>query len=69
VDESVPSVTFDPSKTPDERTDHVALTARLGGDQMGQVTLHVVHGRLFELEVWAGYGVRPRVQVEELTYV
>ena len=33
-----------------------------------EVTLHVVNGRMFELEIWAGYGVRPRVDLTKLEY-
>jgi hypothetical protein len=68
VDQSVPSVSFDPTETPDGRTDHVALTARRSGTDFPEVTLHLVHGRLFELEVWAGYGVRPEIDISSLEY-
>src|SRR4051794_20519 len=54
VDQSMPSVTFVSEDTPDGHTDHVALTARSVSYE-ADVVLHVVKGRLFELEVWAGY--------------
>jgi hypothetical protein len=65
VDASVPSVSSD------SKTGHVALTARHIGAHTGfpEVTLHLVHGRLFELEVWAGYGVRPTIDLAQLEYV
>ncbi len=70
VNDSAPSVSFDEAETPDGRTDHVALAAREKGETgFPEVTLHVVHGRLFELEVWAGYGVRPRLNIGDLEYV
>ncbi|MFL5914824.1 MAG: hypothetical protein ACJ752_04200 [Gaiellaceae bacterium] len=68
VDQSVPSVSFDPAETPDGRTDHVALTARRSGTELPEVTLHLIHGRLFELEVWAGYGIRPGIDIRSLKY-
>lgn len=46
---------------------HVALTAyQRKARGITEVTLHVVNGRMFELEIWSGYGVRPRVEVAKL---
>jgi hypothetical protein len=48
------------------RTESFPITARQGRTE---VTLHIVQGRLHELEIWAGgYGVRPRVDVTKLEY-
>jgi hypothetical protein len=33
-----------------------------------QVTLHVLNGRLYKLEIWAGHGVRPRVDIAKLEH-
>jgi hypothetical protein len=69
VDHSVASVSFDPTETPDGRTDHVELTARHNGTDFPEIALHLVHGRLFELEVWAGYGGRPEIDLSSFRYV
>jgi hypothetical protein len=65
---SVPAAVYKELETPDGRTDHVALTAyqhKTRGST--EVTLHIVNGRMFELEVWGHqYGVRPRVDVAKL---
>jgi hypothetical protein len=69
VDPSTPKVDFASHETPNGRTDHVALTAwQRKARGATEVTLRMVHGRLFELEIWAGYGVRPRVKIEKLEY-
>jgi hypothetical protein len=69
VDPSAPSAEYSADETPDGRTDHVALTAfQRKSRGTTEATLHVVNGRLFELEIWAGEGVRPRVDLSKLEY-
>jgi hypothetical protein len=65
---SAPDASYSEAETPDGRTDHIGLTAyeRIG-DETAEVTLHVVNGRMFELEVWGHeYGVRPEIDVSKL---
>lgn len=68
IDPVAPTAHFRRDETPLGRTDWVPITAfqqKAKGET--EVTLHVVEGRLHELEVWAGsYGVRPRVDVTKL---
>lgn len=70
VDRTTPSVQYRADETILGRTDWVPLRAfqeKARGST--EVTLHVVEGRLFELEIWAGqYGVRPRIDVTKLEY-
>jgi hypothetical protein len=68
ADPSAPVAVYTEAETPEGRTDHVALTAyqhKTRGST--EVTLHVVNGQMFELEIWGhAYGVRPRVDVSKL---
>jgi hypothetical protein len=68
ADPSTPSARFRPEETPFGRTDWVPLTAwHRKSRGSTEVTLHVVGGRLEELEIWAGgFGVRPRVDLAKL---
>lgn len=70
VDESTPAAHYAPSEADGGRIDHVALTARQQKERgTTEATLHVVNGRIFEMEIWAGDGVRPRVDLSKLEYV
>jgi hypothetical protein len=68
ADSTAPDAVYTEAETPDRRTDHVGLTAyqyKTRGST--EVTLHVVNGRIFELEVWGHeYGMRPRIDVAKL---
>jgi hypothetical protein len=68
IDASAPDAPYSVAETPDGRIDHVGLTAyQRIGDETAEVTLHIVNGRIFELEVWGHeYGVRPEVDVSKL---
>jgi hypothetical protein len=68
ADSSAPDAGCTEAETPGRRTDHVGLTAYQHKTRgSAEVTLHVVNGRLFELEVWGhDYGVRPRIDVPKL---
>jgi hypothetical protein len=69
VDESMPRARYEESETREGRTDHVALTAfQRKARGVTETTLHVIDGRLFELEIWADEGVRPQVAVSRLEY-
>ena len=69
IDPSAPSAAYSESDTTDARTGHVALTAFQPKSRgTTEATLHVVKGRLFELEIWAGEGVRPRIDRSKLEY-
>jgi hypothetical protein len=66
VDRAVPVAVFRADESPSGRADWVPLTARAGDVD---VTLHVVGGRLAELEVWAGTeGARPHVDPASLVH-
>ena len=69
VDESAPRAKFTPEETPTGRVD-VALIAASQRKARGttDVVLHVLDGRLAELEIYAGSGVRPRVDLAKLEY-
>jgi hypothetical protein len=68
TDPCAPDATYAKTETPDGRIDHVGLTAYQPiGAETAEVTLHVVNGRMFELEVWGHeYGVRPEVELSKL---
>jgi hypothetical protein len=69
VEESKPPARYEKGETRDGRTDHVALTAfQRKARSTTETTLHVVDGQLFELEIWAGEGVRPRLDLSKLEY-
>lgn len=70
VDPATPSAKFRPEETAIGRTDWVPITAfQQKSRGTTEVTLHVVKGRLHELEIWAGgYGIRPRVDPTKLQY-
>jgi hypothetical protein len=56
VDPSVPPAHFEPSDVVSGRTDWVSITA-YGRSATGteiEVTLHLIEGRLYELEIWDG---------------
>jgi hypothetical protein len=58
---------FDASESPSGRSDWVPISAfQPRGDGTLEVTLHVVEGKLHDLEIWAGYRARPRIQNEKL---
>ncbi|MGE0546469.1 MAG: hypothetical protein AB7O24_26695 [Kofleriaceae bacterium] len=67
VDPVLPVAKFSRAETGTGRTDVVALSAtQTSARSTTDVTLHVVDGRLAELEIWAGEGMRPRVRVAKL---
>ena len=70
VDPATPVAQFSAEESPSHRADWVPITAnqqKMRGAT--EVTLRVVRGRLYELEIWAGaYGVRPRVDVAKLEF-
>ena len=71
VDASVPSARVKTLETPLGRLDWIPITAYQPKSRSPdtEVTLHVVDGRLEELEIWAGkYGVRPRADPARLEY-
>ena len=70
TDPATPSAKFRADETVLGRTDWVPITAfQQKTNGVTQVTLHVVQGRLHELEIWTGgYGVRPRVDLRKLEY-
>lgn len=69
VDLTAASASFKADETPGGGTDHVALTAfQKKSRGTTETTLHVVDGRLFELAIWAGEGVRPRLDLSKLEY-
>ena len=70
VDPSVPAATYRAEETPLGRTDAVPLTAYQEKSRGStEVTLHVLNGRLFELEIWAhAHGIRPRVDPAKLEH-
>jgi hypothetical protein len=70
VDPSAPRATFTPEEAPFGRADGVLITAWQEKSRGAtEVTLHVLDGRLSELEIWAGtFGVRPRVDPAKLEY-
>jgi hypothetical protein len=71
VEPSAPVARFKKSEMRFGRVDWVPITAyqRKSRFPDTQVTLHVVFGRLTELEIWAGkVGVRPRVDTARLEY-
>jgi hypothetical protein len=71
VDASAPRATFRKGESPSGQTEWVPITAyqRKSRSPDTEVTLHVIDGRLAELEIWAGeYGVRPRVDPARLVY-
>ena len=70
VDPAAPSAQFSPAESPYGSAEAVDITA-VQRKKRGttEVTLHVVNGRMFELEIWAGdYGVRPRIDLAKLEY-
>lgn len=70
VDPQTPAAQFRPDETTSSRTDWVPLSAyQRKAKWPVEVTLHVVQGRLHELEIWDGrYGVRPRINLTKLEY-
>jgi hypothetical protein len=70
VDGSAPSASYAEHETPGSRTDHVALTAHQRKTRgSSEVTLHVVEGRIYELEVWGHReGLRPRIDISRLEH-
>jgi hypothetical protein len=69
VDPATRKAEFRPDETPIGRTDWVPITAfQRKTRATTEVTLHVVQGLLEELEIWAGFGVRPRVDLAKLDY-
>jgi len=69
VDPSVPEVTFAGEEVAGAPTGPVALSAYQESGDEASVKLHIVQGRLAELEIWAGFGVRPRIELANLKYV
>jgi hypothetical protein len=71
ADPAIPPVEFRAEETPFGRTDHVPIAAVQQKTRgRTEVTLHVVQGRLAELEIWSGaYGMRPRVNLAKLEYM
>ena len=69
VDPSVPNVSFACEELPGGRTGPVELSAYQESGDEASVKLHIVEGRLTELEIWAGFGVRPRIELANLKYV
>ncbi len=70
VDESTPRATFTAEEAPFGRTDVTLLAASQASPRGGtDVVLHVLDGRMVELEIYAGHGRRPRVDVGRLEYV
>jgi hypothetical protein len=68
VPPTVPPAQWDAGDTPYGRDDWVPLTAHAAdsdGDGI-EVTLHVVSGYIYELEIWNGYGQHVFPQVESL---
>ena len=51
--------------SPGDLTAYQAKSRGLGA----QVTLHVADGHMYELEIWAGFGVRPRIDTRKLQRV
>src|SRR5712691_3568995 len=70
VDPGAPSATFADEDSVYGRAAAVDITASQRKTRRStEVTLHVVNGRLWELEIWGGgFGVRPRVNVAKLEY-
>jgi hypothetical protein len=70
VDPAMPPAHFGNDDAPYGPNGAVAITANQRKTKGStEVTLHVVQGRLFELEVWTGgYGVKPRVDLARLEY-
>jgi hypothetical protein len=69
VDESAPRAIYSDADSP-LGADAVHLRASmLGSEGDPEVILHVLEGRMAELEIWAGgYGIRPRVDPTKLVY-
>jgi hypothetical protein len=69
VDGSAPSASYAERETLDGRTDYVALTAHQRETRSSEVRLHVVEGRIYELEVWGNReGLRPRIDISRLEH-
>jgi hypothetical protein len=70
VDGTAPIIEFRADEPGSARSDWVPIKAIQPKTRgMTEVTLHVVEGRLHELEIWgSGYGVRPRVDPTKLEY-
>jgi hypothetical protein len=68
VDPSTSRAQFGPDETILRRTDWVPISAvQHESRETTEVTLHVLDGRLHELEIWSGdYGVKRRVDVIKL---
>jgi hypothetical protein len=68
VDPSVPKARFRPEDTPLGRTDWIPISAVQHKSRgTTEVTLHILEGRIYELEVWAGnFGIKPRVDLMKL---
>jgi hypothetical protein len=67
VADDAPRATFDPGPT-GARVDWVRIGAVQNmGSSAIEVTLHIVDGRLYELEIWTGqYGGRARINRDKL---
>jgi hypothetical protein len=68
VEPSAPRAVFRAEEMPIEGTDWLPFTAfQRSSNGETEVTLHIVDGRLHELEIWGGsYGVRPALELERL---
>ena len=70
IDEAAPDAVFTPELEPHGSAEYFRISAyqeKARGET--EAALHVVDGRITELEIWAGqYGVRPRVDVSRLRH-
>jgi hypothetical protein len=70
VDPSTRRASFEAEEVPFGQTEAVPISAyHMKSRGFTEVTLHVVQGYMFELEIWAGeYGRRPRPDPSRLEY-
>jgi hypothetical protein len=68
VDDGAPPAVYSDADSP-PGAGAVQLRASVGESGGPEVILHVLEGRMGELEIWAGgYGIRPHVDPTELVY-
>jgi len=68
VDDGAPPAIYSDADSP-LGAGAVQLRASVGESGGPEVILHVLEGRMAELEIWAGgYGIRPHVDPTELVY-
>jgi hypothetical protein len=71
IDRDTPAARFALDRSPFGDPDCVLITAMQSKSRgWTEVSLHVIDGYLYELEIWAGkYGVRPRIDIANLEHV